>query len=178
MAFSPETFGALNGKIGEAGGIASLNENGKVPESQLPSYVDDVEEYSSASAFPEEGETGKIYVATDTGICYRWTGTVYTAITDPTKEDAIKPGSISLSTTWTDNGDGTYSQTVTVTGATVTSNSLISLQPTPAQLAQLMSDGVTALVITNNAGTLMATALGAETTTAMTIACTVTEVSA
>ena len=33
---------AINGKIGAANGIASLNGTGKVPESQLPSYVDDV----------------------------------------------------------------------------------------------------------------------------------------
>ena len=95
----------------------------------------------------------------------------------PASGASVLGGTISFSTTWTDNGDGTYSQTVTVTGASVTSDSLISMQPTPAQLAQLMSDGVTALVITNNAGTLTATALSAEPTTAMTIACTVTEVS-
>ena len=52
-------------------------QNGKVPASQLPSYVDDVEEYSSTSVFPQTGETGKIYVALDTNKNYRWSGSTY-----------------------------------------------------------------------------------------------------
>ena len=46
--------------------------NGKVPASQLPSYVDDVVEYNSKSAFPATGETGKIYVDKSTNSTYRW----------------------------------------------------------------------------------------------------------
>lgn len=53
---------------------------GKVPENQLPSYVDDVLEYASESAFPAEGETGKIYVALDTNITYRWSGSAYVQV--------------------------------------------------------------------------------------------------
>lgn len=53
---------------------------GKVPASQLPSYVDDVEEYANLAGFPVTGETGKIYVAIDTGRIYRWTGSVYVEI--------------------------------------------------------------------------------------------------
>lgn len=60
-------------------GKASLVD-GKVPASQLPSYVDDVVEYASVSAFPATGERGKIYVALDTGKCYRWGGTEYIPI--------------------------------------------------------------------------------------------------
>lgn len=57
-------------------------ENGKVPSSQLPSYVDDVVEYASASLFPATGESGKIYVATDTSKTYRWSGSGYTEISE------------------------------------------------------------------------------------------------
>lgn len=57
-------------------------EDGKVPERQLPSYVDDVVEYDSLSAFPETGESGKIYVAKDTNSTYRWSGTEYIKISD------------------------------------------------------------------------------------------------
>lgn len=87
---------------------------------------------------------------------------------------AVPSGTLTLSLSW--NGSGPYTQTVTVTGATVTSNSLISLQPTAAQLASLIADGVVALSIENNTGVLTAYALGAAPTTAMTIACTITEV--
>ena len=53
---------------------------GKVKESLLPSYVDDVLEYASASAFPATGEAGKIYVAKNTNATYRWSGTQYVQI--------------------------------------------------------------------------------------------------
>lgn len=65
---------------GSANGVAELGSDGKVPSSQLPSYVDDVLEYDSLSAFPATGETGKIYVAKDTNKTYRWSGTAYVEI--------------------------------------------------------------------------------------------------
>lgn len=65
---------------GVAGGVATLDDGGKVPAAQLPSFVDDILEYDSLSDFPEEGESGKIYVATDTNRQYRWSGTQYTEI--------------------------------------------------------------------------------------------------
>lgn len=67
-------------KIGVANGIASLDDGGKVPANQLPSFVDDVVEVANISAAPETGESGKIYVALDTGKCYRWSGTMYVEI--------------------------------------------------------------------------------------------------
>lgn len=54
--------------------------NGKVPAEQLPSYVDDVLEFTSISLFPATGEQGKIYVATDTNKSYRWSGSAYILI--------------------------------------------------------------------------------------------------
>ena len=45
--------------------------NGKVPASQLPSYVDDVLEYDSKNDFPKPGETDKIYVDKSTNLTYR-----------------------------------------------------------------------------------------------------------
>lgn len=54
--------------------------DGKVPASQLPSYVDDVVEYPSFSDFPNPGESGKIYVALDTNLVYRWGGSEYILI--------------------------------------------------------------------------------------------------
>lgn len=61
-------------------GVAELDENGLVLASQLPSYVDDVEEHDSLSDFPVTGESGKIYVATDTSLTYRWAGSGYVEI--------------------------------------------------------------------------------------------------
>ena len=58
----------------------SLDGAGKIPSNYLPSYVDDVVEYDDLAGFPGTGETGKIYVAKDTGYTYRWTGSVYVRI--------------------------------------------------------------------------------------------------
>lgn len=77
--------------IGSSGGVAELDANGKVPSSQLPSYVDDIVEgyyrtsdgkFYKESAYETEieGETGKIYVSLDTNLPYRWTGSTFTEI--------------------------------------------------------------------------------------------------
>jgi hypothetical protein len=68
--------------IGEAEGIASLDESGKVPSSQLPSYVDDVIEAADFASLPLIGETGKIYVTLDTNLTYRWSGSAYIQVSE------------------------------------------------------------------------------------------------
>lgn len=80
-----DTVTHLSGDIastekGANNGVATLGSDGKVPSSQLPSYVDDVLEYSAKSEFPAEGESGKIYIDTATNITYRWSGSAYVAI--------------------------------------------------------------------------------------------------
>ena len=65
---------------GANNGLAELDANGKVPSAQLPSYVDDVEEYANLAGFPVTGESGKIYIALDTNLTYRWGGSAYVEI--------------------------------------------------------------------------------------------------
>ena len=74
---------------GAANGVAELDESGKVPSAQLPSYVDDVlEGYFSEGKFYKEsehttemtGEAGKIYVDMATNKTYRWSGSAYAEI--------------------------------------------------------------------------------------------------
>ena len=74
---------------GTANGVAELDETGKVPSAQLPSYVDEViEGYFSGGKFYKEsahtteitGESGKIYVDLDTNKTYRWSGSGYVEI--------------------------------------------------------------------------------------------------
>jgi len=74
---------------GAANGVATLDDDGKVPSSQLPSYVDDTLEgylyngnfYSDSShTILIAAETGKIYVDKSTNRCYRWSGSQYTEI--------------------------------------------------------------------------------------------------
>lgn len=90
---------------------------------------------------------------------------------------ATPPKTVSITLTasaWTE-GTEAYQQTVTVSGGTT--NSLIALQPTVAQIVALQDDGVTALVVDNNNGTFIAKALGAAPSANMTIQATITEVS-
>lgn len=65
---------------------------GKVPSTQLPSYVDDVVEVTTFASLPNPGEQGKIYITTDIDAQYRWTGTAYRNISNPvdfaTQEEA------------------------------------------------------------------------------------------
>lgn len=77
---------ALDAKLsttlkGASSGLAELDTNGKVPSSQLPSYVDDVIEGTFAT-FPITGESGKIYIDTATGKTYRWSGSVYSVVSE------------------------------------------------------------------------------------------------
>ena len=82
-------FNLFKNSKGQHDGLASLDSSGKVPSSQLPSYVDDViEGYYYNSKFYKEsshtteidGESGKIYTDLGNNKTYRWSGTTYTEI--------------------------------------------------------------------------------------------------
>jgi hypothetical protein len=65
---------------GAANGVAPLNSSSKIDSTYLPAYVDDVLEFSDLASFPVSGSTGIIYVALDTNLCYRWSGSAYVEI--------------------------------------------------------------------------------------------------
>lgn len=66
--------------------------DGLVPSVNLPSYVDDALEYANLAAFPVTGESGKIYIALNTNLIYRWTGSAYVLIGDGTSVDVVSVG--------------------------------------------------------------------------------------
>ena len=78
--FQPAGSYVLASEKGAANGVATLDDNGLVPSSQLPSYVDDVIEAANFAALPAEGEGGKIYVTLDNNKTYRWGGSAYAEI--------------------------------------------------------------------------------------------------
>lgn len=78
--FQPAGSYVLATEKGAASGVATLDSNGLVPSSQLPSYVDDVIEAANFAALPAEGEGGKIYVTLDDNKTYRWSGSAYVEI--------------------------------------------------------------------------------------------------
>ena len=76
--------------IGQADGVAGLDSQGRVPASQLPSYVDDVLEgtlRNETQFVDPDGTTyipegGKIYLDTTTNKEYRWSGSRYAVISE------------------------------------------------------------------------------------------------
>ncbi len=81
---------------GQPNGVASLDSNGLIPASQLPSYVDDVLEYATYAELPVTGEAGKIYIVVadetsgDDTSSYRWTGTVYAVVSNTLTASDVK----------------------------------------------------------------------------------------
>lgn len=84
--------------LGVAGGVASLDENGNIPASQLPSFIDDVlngtatgvvkndttGQYTATGFIINDSEcipeSGKIYVDEESGVVYRWSGVFYVSL--------------------------------------------------------------------------------------------------
>ena len=91
---------------GSANGVASLDNTGKVPSSQLPSYVDDVVEgyYYGGRFYTDSAhtqlitpETGKIYVDINTSKAYRWSGSTYVEISQATIHKFVGTFTVSTS---------------------------------------------------------------------------------
>ena len=106
--------------------------SGTISASLLPSYVDDVIEVSSLSAFPVTGETGKIYVALDTNKTYRWSGSVYVYITSGAVDSvAGKTGVVTLTSSDVGLGNVENKSSETIRGEITSSNVTTALGFTP-----------------------------------------------
>jgi len=114
---------------GQPGGVAELDDTGHVPVSQLPSYVDDVQEYASRSAFPATGEAGKIYVATDTNLTYRWSGSGYVEISP-----SLALGETSATAYRGDRGKAAYDHSQVKDGSNPHGTTFASLPDKPSSL--------------------------------------------
>ena len=83
---STAIWGAIEGNLTDqtdlvtALGLKADLVGGKVPSTQLPSYVDDVVEVANYAALPTSGEIGKIYITLDNNKIFRWSGSVYIEI--------------------------------------------------------------------------------------------------
>ena len=63
-------------------GVAELGADGFVLNTQLPAYVDEIINVTTYVTLPTIGEVNKIYIANDTNITYRWSGSTYVIISD------------------------------------------------------------------------------------------------
>lgn len=75
------------------------------------------------------------------------------------------------------SGTGPYTQTVTISGQTITSNTKVDLIPDPDIVSQMAESETTSLFIVNNNGELTAYAIGAALNVTATIKASLTEVS-
>ena len=108
--------GTANQGLRADGGVFDLNtkadlDGGKVPAWQLPSYVDDVLEYANLANFPATGESGKIYIAIDTNLTYRWGGSSYVVMSS-----SLALGETSSTAYRGDNGKTAYEHSQKTTG--------------------------------------------------------------
>lgn len=103
-----KSFFSVDEIIGLASVLASKANlvAGKIPASELPSYVDDVLEFANLAAFPATGETGKIYLALDTNLTYRWSGSTYV---DLNSSKLNKVSTVDVQKVYVKNADGTQS---------------------------------------------------------------------
>lgn len=97
-------------KKGVANGYAGLDSGGKIPASQLPSFVDDIIEAQNFASLPTTGEQGKIYVTLNDNKQYRWSGSAYVNITSTlTPASPTVLGGVKVGSGLTVGGDGTLS---------------------------------------------------------------------
>lgn len=133
---------ALASAIGVANGIATLDDSGLVPSSQLPSYVDDVLEFDSKDKFPANGEDGKIYVDKSDNKTYRYTGSGYLWINSAvaTADEAVKAHKDADGNIITD----TYEKKTDAAASLVTKQDKLTFDdiPTADSLNPVTSDGI------------------------------------
>ena len=138
--------------IGQPNGIAGLDDTGKVPSEQLPSYVDDVLELATYADLPVNGETGKIYVVVadetsngDTS-SYRWTGTVYAMVSNTLNAADVK----ALYEANADTNEYTDAEKASVDVATVLDTTAITL-PQAVNELKSRADNADSAIVSNGA---------------------------
>ena len=126
LGFTPEN--AAN--KGAANGYAGLDGTGKVPAAQLPGFVDDVVECANLAAFPAVGETGIIYVAIDTNMTYRWTGSAYVSM-----NGSLALGETSATAYRGDRGKTAYDHSQVADGTNPHATTFANLATKPTTIA-------------------------------------------
>ena len=124
---------------GSNGGVAELDNAGKVPSGQLPSYVDDViEGYLDSGNFYEDAghtqliapESSKIYINLDDNTTYRWGGTAYVQISS-----SLALGTTHSTAFYGDHGQAAYTHSQITNGSNphnTTANNINLNVPIPA----------------------------------------------
>lgn len=133
--------------------------SGVFDSARLPSYVDDVLEYTNLAAFPASGESGKIYVDLTTNKTYRWSGSVYVYITSGAVDSvAGKTGVVTL--VKGDVGLGSVDNT-----ADANKNVLSATKLTTARTISLTGDVTGSVSFDGSGNAAIATTIAADSVT-------------
>lgn len=162
----------LQAAVGANSGIAQLGADGKVPSSQLPSYVDDVVDayiVSGATALSSgwlsatsggtalTPETGKIYVVLSSGAyqnkTYRWSGTTYVEISASPAQATESDAGIAAIATQAEVNTGTNDTKIVTPLKLATYVSGMAKKITATNTALTASSGVCTWSISNTLGT-------------------------
>jgi len=145
--------------VGVANGVAELDAAGKVPSSQLPSFVDDVIEVADYDHLPITGESGKIYVTLDTNKTYRWTGSGYAEISE-----SLALGETSSTAYRGDRGKTAYNHATETKLSTATTSGLYKVAATAqghiSSLTAVTKEDITGLGIPGQDTIIKNTAYG------------------
>ena len=167
---SGQSFNVMDGAAGT--GIASGGTTGQILAKASSTDYDTgwVDQIAPATASPQMDGTAAV------GSSAKYAKEDHVHPTDTSRQKAIASASVSLvAANWT--GSGPYTQTVTISGATITSNTKVDIQPSSTVYTQMYQDGCYALFISNNSGTLTLTAVGAAISADLTLQVTYYEIS-
>lgn len=158
--------------LGVASGVATLDSGGKVPSSQLPSFVDDVIDayiVSGATALSAgwlsktsggsalTPETDKIYVIVSSGEylnkTYRWSGTTYVEISASPAQATESQAGIAEIATQTETNTGTDDQRIVTPLKLATYTNGMAKKFSANNTALTASSGVCTWTITNTLAT-------------------------
>ena len=141
--------------------INKIGDGSKINSSYLPSYVDDVLEFANVASFPATGEVGKIYIALDVNLTYRWGGSGYVEISP-----SIALGETSATAYRGDRGASAYAHSILTSGTNPHNTTFANIASKPTTIAGYgITDGVTLVgseTLTNK--TLTAPVLNTEIT--------------
>ena len=158
--YTASEVGAIASTLkGSINGVAELDAAGKVPSSQLPSFVDDVIEVADYDHLPITGESGKIYVTLDTNKTYRWTGSGYAEISE-----SLALGETSATAYRGDRGKTAYDHAIETKLSTATASGLYKVAATAqghiSSLTAVEKSDITALGIPGQDTIIKNTAYG------------------
>ena len=139
---------ALAVEKGSPNGICELDALGFIPISRVPNSLEEVLEFANLAAFPLTGVVSKLYVALDTNLVYRWSGSVYVVLGNSQVQSVFgRTGNVIAQ-----NGDYTATQVGADASGSAASAQAFSIQRSNhsgSQQASTISDFEPSVLATN-----------------------------